>query len=634
LAQLASREDRTAFAALYERHFQGVFDFVIRIVRDEDLASDLVQTTFIKTWEHLQRGRVPDRPKAWLYTLARNAAIDELRRGKRWVSPGDRALEELGQGVYTDISPDHGIDPQAALEEKELASLVWYSATALRPDEYALLDLYIRRGLTADELAAGLGIRKGTLYTRLSRLKDSLEESVVANLLTRRGRRDCPTLDSLLTQLASTELDREVRDTVIKHLQTCDRCQENKSRFASPSEIFGSLALIPAAAGTKKTIWSQLAKHIAPPIPPPTTLTRLTKWVLGHKTLSIGAGVTILALGVTSAYVVVSQTVKTWEFLFEPTPGSVAAKQGGENLVLLEPSAATVSASSSGGEATTDPDRTATALAIISTPSSTSETGLSGSQTATKLSGPIVVLTDTLTPASPTSTRTLTPTVTRTRTPSLTPTQTKSPTITPTPSYTPTPSHTPTRTRVPVVWENDNFDSLATGPLSGQNGWGATLDSPNVIPFEGRGNVLKVDPGSGRTIIVGKNVPDQASGNHRFEFDVMVSGASEPSLAKIEIVTNPNAGWDKKFQIYFGSSMRINYSGTGAAQTIVGSAVSGRWYHLRFDLDMTAGTVDVWVDGSLVTSDIPMHPGPITQLGIAGWDRTGEVNLDNLRGSG
>jgi hypothetical protein len=36
----------------------------------------------------------------------------------------------------------------------------------------------------------------------------------------------------------------------------------------------------------------------------------------------------------------------------------------------------------------------------------------------------------------------------------------------------------------------------------------------------------------------------------------------------------------------------------------------------------------------LVLTDIPMHPGPLTALGISGWDRAGEVNLDNLIGSG
>jgi hypothetical protein len=268
--------------------------------------------------------------------------------------------------------------------------------------------------------------------------------------------------------------------------------------------------------------------------------------------------------------------------------------------------------------------------ATTSTPSPTPVPTLTQTGTLEPSNTPVITLTSTpditWTPSPSVS-----PTVTQpspTRTPIITPTSTSTPTIPP--SNTPTSSPTP----LPVVWEDDTFDRLAIGPLNGQNGWRAVRDSPQVIPFAGMGNVLKVNPGPDRTIIIGKDVPDQGAGRHIFEFDVMVSGASEASLAKIEVQTNPNAGWDKKFQVYFGSSMRINYNRSGGAQTIVSSTGSGRWYHIRFELDLNTGNVDVWVDGSLAASGIPMHPGPIISLSISGWDRAGEVYLDNLLGSG
>jgi hypothetical protein len=130
-----------------------------------------------------------------------------------------------------------------------------------------------------------------------------------------------------------------------------------------------------------------------------------------------------------------------------------------------------------------------------------------------------------------------------------------------------------------------------------------------------------------------KNVPKQSSGQHRFEFDVMVTDATEASLAKIEIRTHANAGWDKKFQLYFGSSMRVNYSPSGAASNLVTSTEMGHWYHIRCDMDLDNGTLDIWVDGAKVASGISMHPGPIVGLSLSGWDRAGTVYLDNLVGS-
>jgi hypothetical protein len=205
----------------------------------------------------------------------------------------------------------------------------------------------------------------------------------------------------------------------------------------------------------------------------------------------------------------------------------------------------------------------------------------------------------------------------------------------PIPWLTPTPfiSPSPTPTAQSGLWEDDGFDFLTIGPLHGQSGWQNGQASAQVIPFGGGGKVLEIDPNLGTTIKMSKNVVMQQSGVQRFEFDVMVNEATEPSLAKIEMRTNANAGWDKKFQLYFGSSMRVNYSPGGAAINIVPVTQMGHWYHIRCDMNFNSGRMYVWVDGANVAAGIPMHPGPIVGLSLSGWDRAGTVYLDNLLGS-
>ncbi|NIP84522.1 MAG: hypothetical protein GTO03_02775, partial [Planctomycetales bacterium] len=91
-------------------------------------------------------------------------------------------------------------------------------------------------------------------------------------------------------------------------------------------------------------------------------------------------------------------------------------------------------------------------------------------------------------------------------------------------------------------------------------------------------------------------------------------------------------GWDKKFQLYFGTAMRVNYGPGGEAATFLASAAPDRWYALRVEMDLANEQLDLWLDGTRVLSDIPMHPGPITDLEISGWDRPGAVFLDELIG--
>jgi len=56
---------------------------VVRIVRDHDLAGEVVQATYTKAWNELRNGHELTYPKSWLYAVARNHALDELRRRRR-----------------------------------------------------------------------------------------------------------------------------------------------------------------------------------------------------------------------------------------------------------------------------------------------------------------------------------------------------------------------------------------------------------------------------------------------------------------------------------------------------------------------------------------------------------------------
>ena len=175
-ATQAAARGTAAFGQLYKEHFDGLYDFVVRIVRDHDLAGEVVQATYTKAWNELREGHELTYPKSWLYAVARNHALDELRRRRRLTE------EPL---AYAEPDPSRLSDPQEVAEANELVELVWDSAAALNPDEYSLLDLHVRHGFGPAELADALELERGAVYTRLSRLRRSLESSVASTLLLR-----------------------------------------------------------------------------------------------------------------------------------------------------------------------------------------------------------------------------------------------------------------------------------------------------------------------------------------------------------------------------------------------------------------------------------------------------------------
>ena len=266
LAERSARGDLDAFAELYERHFAALYDFAFRTVRDRDFAADVVQDTFTKAWQGLAKSSPVKNAKAWLYAIARNVAVDELRRRQRVVNLDDDNSDAVG---FTNFEPPGASDPAAAVTHKEMVNLVWSAASGLSASDYTLLDLHVRRDLTVDEISESLGLQKGAVYTRLTRLRHSVEESVNAYVLARVGRRDCAVLDGLLGRTDAQTMTPELRRVITQHLSECERCTSNRRRFVSPIQILAGLAPVTVPAGLKAKVWEQVTTGIHTPLPGP-----------------------------------------------------------------------------------------------------------------------------------------------------------------------------------------------------------------------------------------------------------------------------------------------------------------------------------------------------------------------------
>ncbi len=153
LASLAAAGDRRAFDRLYEAHFPGLYDFAVRLVRNRSLAAQALKAAAGEARAGLRDDPAHGSPKAWLYATLHSAALDAL------------LAEELG------VADDPALSFTAPGGDGEA---VWRSAAALPAQDYALLDLHVRRGFAADELAASLGVAHGALVLRLKRLREEL----------------------------------------------------------------------------------------------------------------------------------------------------------------------------------------------------------------------------------------------------------------------------------------------------------------------------------------------------------------------------------------------------------------------------------------------------------------------------
>ena len=169
LIRIAAR-DTAAFAALYKQTSAKLYGVVARILTRGDVAADVLQEAYVRIWEKAgEFDPLKGSPLAWMATIARNRALDEVRR----VRP--LSLEDQPEGFEPAAEE---IDPLAARERSEgLAALV-DCLKALDEEKRAAVLLAYYRGLSREALAKRFGrpvpTIKTWLHRSLSQLRDCL----------------------------------------------------------------------------------------------------------------------------------------------------------------------------------------------------------------------------------------------------------------------------------------------------------------------------------------------------------------------------------------------------------------------------------------------------------------------------
>lgn len=172
VARIASRNDDDAARRLYRKYRMELFRFGVHVLNDQGLAEEMVQETFIKFCQRAgsydaARGTV----RAWLFTIARSAAIDIARR------PSSRPLLPV---------EDFQLPPQYDTVDEALTVLTVDQALDKLPSIYGDVMRLVRDDLTQSEIAERLGIPVGTVKSRTAKAADTLR----AELASLRGGED------------------------------------------------------------------------------------------------------------------------------------------------------------------------------------------------------------------------------------------------------------------------------------------------------------------------------------------------------------------------------------------------------------------------------------------------------------
>jgi RNA polymerase sigma-70 factor (ECF subfamily) len=144
--------NEAALAQLVERHFDSIYSYIYRFVHSVPEAEDIVQETFIKVWRQIDSFKAGSGIRPWLFRIARNTAIDHLRK-KKSIPFSHFSDEGEVDVVFADTSIDV-LEETIAQEQKDHLT----AAVEQLPLQYReVLVLRAEDNLTFEEIATTLG---------------------------------------------------------------------------------------------------------------------------------------------------------------------------------------------------------------------------------------------------------------------------------------------------------------------------------------------------------------------------------------------------------------------------------------------------------------------------------------------
>ncbi len=186
------RGDRAAFAELVEKYKQPVMNLVYRTLHDETEAEDLAQNVFLQVYKSARRYESRAKFSTWLFTIARNLCLNEIRRRSR--HPAD-SIEESARRTRGPAAPAVRGQKQRRRRRKNCCTANWRKKSRKRwpdlPENQRTAILLCRQDeLSYEEIAEILGCSLSATKSLIHRGRETLKEKLKPYLANRRVGRE------------------------------------------------------------------------------------------------------------------------------------------------------------------------------------------------------------------------------------------------------------------------------------------------------------------------------------------------------------------------------------------------------------------------------------------------------------
>jgi len=159
--------DAKAFTMLVDQHKNLVFTVALRMLKNKEEAEEVAQDTFIKVFKYLDKFNGDCKLSTWIYRIAYNACLDQLKKSKR--KRNEVAFAELNS---MELAETNTILTEIA--QKERAQMIKACMQQLPPKDAALLTLFYFEEKKLNEMALMLNLKENTVKVQLFRARTKL----------------------------------------------------------------------------------------------------------------------------------------------------------------------------------------------------------------------------------------------------------------------------------------------------------------------------------------------------------------------------------------------------------------------------------------------------------------------------
>ena len=169
--------DRNAFDDLMRKYYARILNFAYRLIGNRQLAEDISQDVFMKVYKSAARYQPRSKFQTWLYTIAKNTCLNEMRRHRGQVVSLDEPLDTEAGELQKEV-PDPDADPAAAYLQKEQEKQVRAAIDELPENQKMAVILSRYENFSYAEIAATLEVTDKAVKSLLSRAKVNLKHKL------------------------------------------------------------------------------------------------------------------------------------------------------------------------------------------------------------------------------------------------------------------------------------------------------------------------------------------------------------------------------------------------------------------------------------------------------------------------